>query len=416
MPFQIPISDALASRDHTDDIAESPAASINHLSDEPAELGNIRPARDQIAGDKRREQQVDLLSFVAAAFSYNLPIIELQLPTGLSPQPNAPSKNYGSYAIGIGRTSFLEPHELKDGELQSLQKQGHAISDRIVALKMSVSPTKDFGGLRAFRQELRVLNQFQLKVHENIVKGLFVGFDRLHKPIIGLEMAAFGTLDDVLLSRSLDGDPSGRLAFDLILDIAAGLAAIHACVIAHGDIKPANVLVYPHPERKVIGRIADFADSVFLQDLLKEQWRPMGGTHSWRAPECYSTSVIYDPFKTDIYSFGLCSLAVLARGGSHSEGAPNECFLERIKWGWGSMSLPTFKQMRGNPAIGAANGWIDRNSNNEHTKTLGKLIALSCLNRQQERRMDSSSLLDLIQMSSLNQNEGSRRLVVSFAA
>jgi serine/threonine protein kinase len=46
------------------------------------------------------------------------------------------------------------------------------------------------------------------------------------------------------------------------LEVAEGIAALHACSIAHCDLKQENVLVVSHQERGVICKISDFGHSI----------------------------------------------------------------------------------------------------------------------------------------------------------
>jgi len=68
-------------------------------------------------------------------------------------------------------------------------------------------------------------------------------------PVIALELIDGGPLSKVLA----DGPPDHR-RLELAHGIAVGLAAAHARQIAHGDLKPANVLV----GRDFVPRILDF--------------------------------------------------------------------------------------------------------------------------------------------------------------
>jgi serine/threonine protein kinase len=352
------------------------------------------------------------------AFEFQLPINELELPTGLPALPSRLHNLMRFYCLGIGRSSILELHQLKDSEFQSLQRQNAKItkSDRLVGLKKNIKATQGYESLHAFKQEVQVLGHIKLKHHENIATALFIGFDDSHSPMLGLELAVFSTLVDVLLSCSLDADET--LAFKLALDVATGMAVLHSSRIIHGDIKLDNILVYNHLIQKVVAKLTDFSDLIFVQDLVGQEWQPLGGTHSWRAPEYYDESIIYGPYKTNVYSFGLCALAVLAPGDQTTKGSPADCFLDRIISGreLRQEEVTEMKILSDTAVINSANGWLDRHTTNSETQALGHILVLTCLNRNLERRLDSTSIVTLLASSNLghmSQHKSSRTQSVS---
>ncbi|KAM0415783.1 hypothetical protein ACHAPT_013244 [Fusarium lateritium] len=283
--------------------------------------------------------------------------------------------------------------------MKVLKKQDSSINDSLVGIKRTVGALNRPESLRSFRQELRVLGHTSLKHDPNIIKLLFIGFEDISSIVLGFELAAFGTLADVLLSGVLPEDET--LGLDLVLDVATGLAALHSKGIAHGDVKPVNVLVCSHSERRAIAKIADFSDSVFVQDLVGGQWQPLGGTHSWRAPECYrAASDIYDPLKTDIYSFGLCALAILAPAEGHVFGSPADCFLDRLYHGRDSEDdIRNVKLLANSRVLDLARRWAEDTLQNAPIKELSQTLSLACLSRLPGRRLDISSIVAIINRS-----------------
>jgi serine/threonine protein kinase len=86
----------------------------------------------------------------------------------------------------------------------------------------------------------------------------------------------------------------------IALNIACGLSAIHECGVIHGDIKPANVLIFFKPV--LCAKIADFSHS-FLDT--GEQRQLIGGTRIYAAPEWQASASTRQLRKVDIYSLGL---------------------------------------------------------------------------------------------------------------
>lgn len=164
--------------------------------------------------------------------------------------------------------------------------------------------------------ELFALVHPPLLQHPNIVTflGLAWGsnpFEPTHRlPIVVVEYANHGTLADLQQKVSL---PSA-LCQSLCLDVALGLDILHHCGIVHGDVKSENILIFSHPERQYIAKVADFGFSVVAAaaDLLFN----VGGTRPWKAPETNNPVPREQSKLTDVYSFGLLVWRVATDGKS----------------------------------------------------------------------------------------------------
>jgi serine/threonine protein kinase len=153
--------------------------------------------------------------------------------------------------------------------------------------------------------KLRLLIHPLLVNHENIVSLKGIAWQHsldspgVVVPCLLLEFAEYGTLSDLL--RGGENIPF-KTKLHLLYDIALGLEALHKCGIAQGDVKPDNVLIFKHPERRFIAKLADFGYS-FLE---VEEEVYVGGTRAWKAPETIGKSVPRDLVpSTDLYSYGL---------------------------------------------------------------------------------------------------------------
>lgn len=287
----------------------------------------------------RTQKPTDFIALVSLALSFKLPWVHLEPSTGIQQRPDDPSTTFYahySYCLGTGAFSFVEMHALRESEI--FQAKIYKAGD-IVALKrypVAMNAGNDYINIPSecynfIRSELRVSSRLGPSGHDNICNLLFLGWeDHTPVPVLGFEFAHHGTVKDTL------GSPEflqvSYLGMHIVADITLGLEALHDKGIIHGDIKPGNILVFRHPKRTAIAKLADFSSSLFISDVERNGWTPVGGTAMWRAPECYG-SAEYDLFKTDIYSYGLTVLTILApirtKPGAFDTSTPKagDCFL-----------------------------------------------------------------------------------------
>ncbi|HET9954766.1 MAG TPA: sigma 54-interacting transcriptional regulator [Polyangiaceae bacterium] len=112
-------------------------------------------------------------------------------------------------------------------------------------------------------------------------------------------------------------------------DVARGLADLHATGMAHGDIKPANILV-SESQVDIAGNSRDsdlFATLVDfgLSGSLREE-TARGGTRRYLAPECFSGERAGDARFRDLYALGV-TLAELASPEVAADASPERAFL-----------------------------------------------------------------------------------------
>ena len=88
--------------------------------------------------------------------------------------------------------------------------------------------------------------------------------------------------------------------------------------IIHGDIKPANVLVFENGSKNYTARVADFGYSTWLGGTDDEVLMPR--TPHWTAPEWHHRPIdSASAIRMDVYSFGLLCLWLLFYHGEETE-------------------------------------------------------------------------------------------------
>jgi len=173
-------------------------------------------------------------------------------------------------------------------------------------------------------REVRVLCHSPLRDHENILRILEWGMglvddlvDEPDKewdivaPFICVELAEHNSLRDYQMSRQL----SGEMKRELCLDVVLGLASLHACNIAHGDIKLENVLVFRHPGRLVSAKLSDFSHS-FSPSFTSCGTSAYFGTERCQPPEIGPSRdkkwTIRDLMRCDVWALGYLAVEMIA--------------------------------------------------------------------------------------------------------
>ena len=186
------------------------------------------------------------------------------------------------------------------------------------------------GHLRTLRLEVLALSHQSVQIHPNITKCLFWGFDyptrdrRMALPVLGMEKA-LGSLEDLLKHPNDYGadDVSFAVRYQLCLDVLEGLVCLHDAQFVHGDVKPANVLIFRSDDPLVpfVAKLNDFGLCTALQEDVAESYGAYGGTRGWLAPELMEDHKMTRPFhkellyKCDVFAFGLLAFSVLFSSG-----------------------------------------------------------------------------------------------------
>ncbi len=170
-----------------------------------------------------------------------------------------------------GRGSFGVVFESFDGELE-----------RDVAIKVFAVPNPSM-------HEARTLARLN---HPHVVTLHDVGHED------GFTYLVFELIDGWTLRQLARTELDWRGWVELFVQAGRGLAAAHRANIAHGDIKPGNILV----GRDGRVRVIDFGLARSLADPDRERRSTYGGTPQYRAPECWAGELV-DEQRADQFSF-----------------------------------------------------------------------------------------------------------------
>lgn len=171
--------------------------------------------------------------------------------------------------------------------------------------RLDLSDPKAQQHLQSIKTEIKALTNPIIRRHPNIVQLLSWGFDphSVHlPPILAVELA----LSDLEKLLKDEGDSlSFGARYSYCVDIAEGLDIIHECCMVHGDLKPANILIFAGQDR-LVAKLADFGLS-FDDSEATSSSLALNGTVGWRAPEVVDGKrlTLEEAQKADNYSLGL---------------------------------------------------------------------------------------------------------------
>ncbi len=149
--------------------------------------------------------------------------------------------------------------------------------------------------LDALLSEARMVSRLQ---HNNIVTVFDLGITN-HRPYLVLEY-----IDGTSLRQKIRSGLKLDEALRIMRDILSGVSAAHTQNIAHGDIKPANILINQEGSAKV----ADFGLAHF-SDARQSNDSGLCGTPQYMAPEYIETR--QHKIVSDVFSLGLVCYEML---------------------------------------------------------------------------------------------------------
>ncbi|HVW28659.1 MAG TPA: serine/threonine-protein kinase [Polyangiaceae bacterium] len=190
---------------------------------------------------------------------------------------------------------------LGHGGAASVYAAEHVVVKRAVALKL---PHVDVDMREMLFARLRRETKALAAVRHPVIVDVIDGGDTKGVPFLAMQLLEGRTLTGLLAARgSLDPDSVVKIGVQL----ASGLAAVHAAGIIHRDVKPANVIITREPSNQV--RLVDFGvaklpGAVDVVDHNLTQSGAILGTVEYMAPEALLGQPNVD-FRADQYSLGV---------------------------------------------------------------------------------------------------------------
>lgn len=197
--------------------------------------------------------------------------------------------------------------------LQRLGQGGHAevfLAEQVslqrkVALKIISRSRAQPDAAARFKREALIHSSID---HPSVVRILDFETDGPEGTVVVLEFVDGRRLDEVIASRSVPVVEAGRM----LLQLAEGLAAIHAKGVVHRDFKAENVMV-----TDTQARILDFGLARFFETVPTEGDRAfvtagelVAGTPAYLSPEQFRGEPATP--RTDVYSFGVTAHFLLS--------------------------------------------------------------------------------------------------------
>lgn len=240
------------------------------------------------------------------------------------------AKSVETMAAGLVKSGMLTPFQAKnalqgktaslvlgnyllldligEGGMGKVFKAKHRLMDRIVALKLlNLERTEASENLERFRREVKTAASLN---HPNIVTA----FDADQSGSRLFLVMEFVDGSDLSKLVRIHERLAPRTALEYLIHAARGLEFAHAKGIIHRDVKPANLLLTPDGNVKVLdlGLAKVRAESVSLMPTELTNSGALIGTVDFMAPEQASDPRTADE-RVDIYSLG-CTLFYLLTG------------------------------------------------------------------------------------------------------
>ena len=198
--------------------------------------------------------------------------------------------------------------------------------DRECALKILNEMMDEQAVRRRFHREFQMLNRFQ---HPRLVRTYTWGFAE-ERPYFTMEYLPGKTLEKIIADRALLEQFRASHFFNLIQQIAEGLAYVHAQGVVHRDLKPSNVMVL-ETEEGIETTILDLGLAKFrhLHGASITQTGAAIGTAEYMSPE--QGKGLWVDHRSDLYSLGVILYEMLTGAPPFSGQNPVSIILKHIR-------------------------------------------------------------------------------------
>jgi serine/threonine protein kinase len=239
----------------------------------------------------------------------------------------------------------LTPQDLPDSMRKSITEVAikrfrvHGAKRRQPGPGTSISSEEFVFLCKAAHQEIDVLCKSAFRKHPNIVRLISWGLclDTMEEndeetpriPLLILEKSRCSLTQLLASTTTYKADLGFQDICGLLLDTGHGLEAIHQEGIAHGDLKPDNILIF-ESDGRWCAKLCDFGLSATENTGHTSSSVEYRGTPGWRPPEYYRQGLrslyFQDHQRCDIFVFGLVVWSTFQYGGRHPlprEGEPS---------------------------------------------------------------------------------------------
>src|SRR5271166_1968396 len=231
--------------------------------------------------------------------------------------PGAAESGASSFEGAVKATSEqpvqrYEHYELvtcEDGKPVELGRGAMGVTYKALDINLRCSVTLKVINERYLGDEsarLRFLREARIAAsvrHQNVASVLHLGRTG-QKYFYAMEFVEGETLEK-LVKRS--GQLEVKLALEIAMQVAAGLAAVHEQNLVHRDIKPTNIMVRLKEERSVTAKIIDLGLAKTIDESASEAGisspGAFAGTPEFASPEQFAGVGV--DIRSDLYSLGV---------------------------------------------------------------------------------------------------------------
>ncbi|KAI1428792.1 hypothetical protein F5Y12DRAFT_632003 [Xylaria sp. FL1777] len=244
----------------------------------------------------------DLISFLAVAQHYNIDIL-----------PNTWQPARGD--LGIGGEAYVRQSYVKS-DLHLAFRALRVFYNEFADLSNEERISQAFNGMMT---EITILSQPLVYESPNVIRLSSISWNVEPDSVWPVLVYAKGTPIRQYLLESCEKPLDLKEKLRICSGICAGVSALHNSGVAHGDLKPHNIIMtkifqssdqHPFESSSVAPQIVDVSLSVIGQDT---DLRLLPRTVGWSAPEWHDRYFqIQNARRMDIFSFGLICYWILS--------------------------------------------------------------------------------------------------------